>query len=176
MHIMLDLETLGTKPGSVIRSIDAATFDPRGIGFGNTFYQNIDKQSCLDLGLTVDSRTEKWWSEQKPEVEAQLLVNVQPLGKVLAEFSAWYSLNSGAQVWCQGANFDAVLLDAAFALAGMITPWTYYNVRDTRTVYEIAAFSQKSIPNVGDHHNALDDCKFQINCVQTALRKIQPRF
>ena len=28
MHVMLDLEALGTRPGSAIRSVGAALFDP----------------------------------------------------------------------------------------------------------------------------------------------------
>lgn len=61
-HVMVDLETLGTKPGSVILSIGAVTFDLDGSGRdGRTFYQRVNIQSCLDAGMTVDGDTVEWW-------------------------------------------------------------------------------------------------------------------
>ncbi len=60
-HLMLDLETWGTAPGSALRSIGAVFFDLDG-KTGETFYRNIDKQSCLDAGLKIDPATVSWWS------------------------------------------------------------------------------------------------------------------
>ncbi len=43
---MVDLETLGTDPKSVILSIGAVTFDPENAkeDFSNTFYVNVDPE------------------------------------------------------------------------------------------------------------------------------------
>lgn len=67
-HIMIDLETMGTRPGSAILSIGACSFDPNWLGGSDsdhepgearrTFYQNITLASCLDAGLTIDAATE----------------------------------------------------------------------------------------------------------------------
>ena len=77
-HVMLDLETFGTRPGSVLRSIGAVTFGLRA-GLGEEFYRNIDKQSQLELGLTVDAQTEAWWARQSEEAQRHLLDNPAPL-------------------------------------------------------------------------------------------------
>lgn len=60
-HCMLDLETFGTKPGSVIRSIGAVMFDLDG-RTGPEFYRNIDEESCVKAGLTYDPSTVSWWA------------------------------------------------------------------------------------------------------------------
>jgi len=39
MHVMFDLETWGTTPGSALRSIGAVEFDPMGKDIGRTFYR-----------------------------------------------------------------------------------------------------------------------------------------
>lgn len=174
-NCMLDLETFGTKPGSVIRSIGAAMFDLDTGDVGSTFYRNITRQSCEAAGLTVDPSTEAWWAKQSKEAQDALLVDQRPLGGVIDEFHDWFRENDGVQIWCQGANFDSVLWEAAIKarLATAQTPWKFWNVRDTRTVYEIAGFNDKSVERPGTYHNALDDSLHQIRCVTEALRQLR---
>lgn len=94
IHIMLDLETWGTAPGSDIRSIGACVFDPVNNRLGDwsseealaaandTFYVACDNPLIpLDAPpeynrtkrlypLTRDPRTVQWWSEQTDEARA----------------------------------------------------------------------------------------------------------
>lgn len=174
-HIMFDLETFGTKPGSVLRSIGAAVFSLDTGDVGSTFYRNITRQSCEAAGLTVDPSTEAWWAKQSKEAQDALLVDQRPLGGVIDEFHDWFRANDGVQVWCQGANFDAVLWEAAIKarLPSAQTVWKFWNVRDTRTVYEIAGFNDKAVSRPGTYHNALDDSLHQIKCVTEALRQLR---
>ena len=46
-RVMLDLETFGTAPGSVIKAIGAVVFSPDGLG--KQFYRIVDAQSCVRL-------------------------------------------------------------------------------------------------------------------------------
>lgn len=43
--MMIDIETLGTRPGSVILSVGAVMFDRHGVGHGETFYMNVERES-----------------------------------------------------------------------------------------------------------------------------------
>lgn len=167
-HVMFDLETFGTRPGSVLRSIGAVVFDPRTREIGKTFYANIDKQSCLDVGLTVDASTEKWWSEQSAEAQASLLVDPKKLASTITDFHKWFQSVGGVEIWCQGANFDSVLWEAAAAATGARVPWKFWNVRDTRTAYYLGDFSTATLKRAGTYHNALDDAVYQAKCVQCA--------
>src|SRR4051812_3766510 len=65
--IMIDLETLGTLPGSVILSIGAVAFDELSVAPGAGFYKVISTISCESCGLTKDEATEKWWLDQGEE-------------------------------------------------------------------------------------------------------------
>ncbi|PZP57436.1 MAG: 3'-5' exoribonuclease [Delftia acidovorans] len=175
-HIMFDLETFGTKPGSVLRSIGAAVFNPETGQVGAKFYANIDRASCEAVGLKVDKGTETWWAKQSVESQKALLTNCQPLAKVASDFHAFFKASNGVQIWCQGANFDSVLWEAAIDKvwpSKSFLPWKYWAVRDTRTVYELAGFDPNSIPRSGVYHNALDDSLHQIQCVSAAVRLLR---
>jgi len=170
-HTMLDLETFGTSPGSVIRSIGAVTFSLDG-QVGKTFYVNVDKQSCLSVGLTVDPKTEQWWAEQSAAAQ-QSFLSPAPISLEAAciEFRQWFHQQSAPMLWGQGANFDPPLLEAAFKAANVAVPWKFFNVRDTRTVYDLFAFDTRDLVRKRIHHNALDDAIHQVALVAAALRK-----
>jgi hypothetical protein len=170
---MLDIETFGTRPGSIIRSIGAAVFDLTG-PVGKTFYVNVEPKSCLAAGLVIDPATEKGWAEQSAAAQKALLVHPLALKNALEAFSAWFRAQSAPIVWSQGANFDPPLLEAAYTAVGMSAPWKFYNVRDTRTVYHVFGFDTRDLVGVRTHHNALDDAIHQVALVAAALRNGRP--
>ena len=53
MRIMLDLETLSTKPNAAIISIGAVDLDDAK----NLFYCVVDAESCVAVGLQKDQDT-----------------------------------------------------------------------------------------------------------------------
>ncbi len=63
-NVMIDLETLGTRPGSVILSIGAVEFD-RDLGLGREFYVELNQASSITAGLTTDDATVDWWLDQE---------------------------------------------------------------------------------------------------------------
>lgn len=169
-HVMLDIETLGKKAGCIILSIGACTFDPRGEGYDDTFYQNIDPFDCRDTyGLHSDPSTVKWWSEQSEASREQLTPNRVPLKDALKAFHTWFGDVRAEQVWSQGAAFDFPILTEAFERTGGQPPWAYWAVRDTRTLYAICDFDPRSVKRKGTYHNALDDSIHQVSLVQKAL-------
>lgn len=170
-HAMIDLETFGTKPGCAILSIGAVLFDPCGNSVGDDFYRTIDLASSMMAGFTINPETLQWWKEKEPPAKEALSLKTQPVLEVLTEFAVWCNLHKVEQVWCQGATFDAPILQEAFEMLDLKTPWKYVNVRDTRTIYDICGFDQKSIPRKGTYHNALDDAHHQVACVQASMMK-----
>lgn len=173
-HVMLDLETWGTRPGSALRSIGAVAFELQG-GVGDTFYANIDDASCLAAGLEVDRATQEWWEKQPLEARAHLKIDQVPLADVVTNFHAWFRLQGAQCIWSQGGNFDEPLWSAAARKVWAQVPWQYWNARCTRTLYAAARFDPRSIARVGTHHNALDDALHQVRCVQESYKRIQQR-
>ena len=174
-HVMLDLETLGTKPGCVIRSIGGLFFDPHSDAVGEHFYVNVCRESCVTAGLVVDPDTEAWWKKQSQTAQDAFLVDVKPLKTAITEFTNFVRKGGDVRVWSQGANFDTVLIDACYAAVQVFVPWRFYNTRDTRTIYDMAGLDTRNIRREGTHHNALDDCRFQAKCVQQGLRMIKSK-
>jgi len=168
----LDLETWGIAPGCAIRSIGAVMFDPISGEIGNDFYFNIDDDSCIKAGLVKDEYTVKWWNKQSVAARDSLLVNQLPIEEVLLGFVRWFRKSKGIFVWSQGANFDEPIIQAAFRACDIEAPWRFWDVRDTRTAYEVARFNQFGVRRTGIYHNALDDARHQARCVQLAYANL----
>lgn len=165
-HVMIDLETLGTQPGSVILSIGAVLFDPAkpvGECLGDELYVVVSRQSCEAAKLEVSQDTLEWWERQSPEAR---IVLTQALGedstaigaalKELADF-----IPVGAKVWSNGANFDQPLLDVAYNRCGISLPWKYWNSRCYRTILSLCKNEKAIRPETVLAHNALEDAKWQ---------------
>lgn len=170
VHVMLDLETWGTLPGSALRSIGAVTFSPEGFPHDErVFYTNIDRASCEAIGLTVDLDTVAWWAKQSEAAQARLNENCRPFGAVARDFAVWWQSIGATFVWSNGANFDEVLWRMALRKIGLREPWKYWNVRDTRTCWHLAGIDHRRIPFQGTHHDALADARHQAKCVTLAF-------
>ena len=171
-HIMVDLETMGSTPGSAIVSLGAVAFDPITGTLGEEFYRVIDLGSCQRAGLTIDSDTVKWWLRQPDAARAQLdRADAEPLATVLGWFATWWRRQSGQFIWGHGANFDEPLLSCAFRAAHVVVPWRYSDARCTRTIFALTG--ERPDRTQGTHHNALDDAKAQAEAVIRAFLKLR---
>lgn len=163
LHIMLDLETLGTKPGSIVVSIGAVCFNREWLD--HSFHVRIDPISSEKAGLTVDVDTVLWWMDQTLEAREEISRNAVPLPDALQSFSDFVAaVKSGSDhrdvwVWGNGVNFDNALLRAAYAAAGMEAPWEHWGDRCYRTMKQL--FPEVPVPRMGTHHNAADDAMTQ---------------
>jgi hypothetical protein len=176
--VMLDIETLGTIPGSVILSVGAVAFDPYGKGFGETFYENVHPESCRRFGMTQDSETAEWWSHPDREsVRAVLYKERRSIVTVMEDMASFFKTVGGVQVWGHGSCFDVVLVEEAMRRCGVVIPWKFRDVRDTRTLFDYSGFDAVNATDTpkreGVHHHALDDCKYQVRCVQHAVSLIR---
>ena len=164
-QIMVDLETMGTEVTSVILSIGAVSFDPETGGLGNTFYKEINTNSCLNAGLTVNEKTMDWWQTQPPEVRGlleQCRSSVEFLPDSLKEFGEYVQANmdpESGNVWGNGASFDNAILAHAYSKVGMELPWPFYKDRCYRTIKSLGP--KVLFKRQGILHNALDDAVTQ---------------
>jgi len=164
-HVMIDLETLGTQPGSVILSIGAVLFDPAkpvGECLGEDFYRVVSKESSLDYAMSVSEDTLAWWMEQSVEAW-KVLIEAEEGGEdmktALTQLASF--IPAGAKVWSNGANFDQPLLDVAYDRCATPLPWKYWNSRCYRTVVALHQNEKDIRPATVCAHNALEDAKWQ---------------
>lgn len=156
-NVMIDIETMGRKPGCPVISIVAVYFDMDGT-IGDKFYSSMGFNG-LAIG-DVDSETASWWSEQDIDAKSSLISgNDVPLD-VAIELSSF--IKNDVKVWGNGSVFDISILDKWFEMLGMQSPWEFWNVRDVRTVVDIMQINPKEFSFNGIKHNALDDAIHQV--------------
>lgn len=156
-HVMVDIETLGTRPGDTILSIGAVKFDAEGLG--EEFYTTIDVESSKAAGFRAQKSTLEWWEKQSEEARKAAFKGEFPIDHALIKFNMWLPPVDFTVMWGNGANFDNALLAAAYRMMKMDTPWRFWNDRCYRTIS--AVFMKKRVDRVGTYHNALDDAKTQ---------------
>ena len=158
-NIMIDEETVGTKPNSSIIALGACKFD-LDLGISETFYEVIDIADSLKNGFDVDGDTIKWWLTQSESARQAVAKQGKPVKEVLKSFKQWCGTDN-KQVWGNGSDFDNVLLTNHYHKFNVVPPWKYWENRCFRTMR--GSFKEVELDNVGTHHNALDDAIWQAN-------------
>jgi len=159
-NVMVDLETLGTVPGSVILSIGAVAFDEFEVA-EEGFYAAIRQDSCKEHGLKVCPKTEEWWKDQSEEARKVLTdPNALMLSVALTSFNFWLQqFPDTVSIWGNGANFDNPLLACAYDAVGIAPYYKFWNERCYRTVKN--QYPGIKLERTGTYHNALDDARCQ---------------
>lgn len=166
-HLMLDFETLATTPDAAVLSLGACVFDNEKILAEH--YTVFDLAAQLKT-RRVDASTIGWWFDQGDAAKAvikQAVASRKNTPEWGAEFVAWVSQNaepSKVQVWSNGANFDVVIIEHLLSQLRLSPPWKFWNVRCYRTLKSLFPI-ETGVERGGVKHNALDDAKFQANCV-----------
>jgi len=174
-HVMLDLETLGTKPGCSIASIGAVSFDPIAGSIGAKFLARISLQSCDDAGLHMDAKTVHWWMQQSEKARANTFFGERTtLERAIFAFGGWWHDNAGpdTKLWAHGATFDPGIMEAAYLAIGEAVPWKFNLVRDTRTIFDVSGVDVNIYRDPDSHHSALKDAEAQAHAVIAAYEKL----
>lgn len=176
MDIMLDLETLGTKPGSVVLSIGATTFDGKHGLTNQHFHAHLSLAAQVDAGLTIDPSTVLWWLGQSPEAQAaigrgQLIASTPE--DILTSFALWYTAQKGEAIWGNGSDFDLPLLAAVYHAFGMTPPWKYNAGRCCRTIMALTGKKMGAFGTVNPlAHDAHADAVYQASEISKALARL----
>lgn len=167
--VMLDIETIGVRPTSAIVQIGACYFDRETGQIGETFTVNIDPMDRHECGFTTDDSTIDWWKDQSKEAREAVFSNGVTYREALDKFADF--LQRGEYMWSH-ATFDAPIVCNAFVTLGIKLPIHYRGMRDIRTLIDLADHHTGKVRG-GIHHNALDDCRFQVGYVVEAINKLK---
>lgn len=177
--LMMDIETLGVKPGCAVLAIGATAFDPRKpwtalgqeISIRHRFVNTVSLEDCLRLGLRIEAGSMRFWMRQPREAQDEAFSGTDTLAKAGTEFIRWfYGLPAGGRpinVWAHGASFDPGILAHALEAAGLDAPWEFRSIRDTRTAFDMGAVVYR-----GTHHTVIQDCLQQCEHVCEAFGKL----
>ena len=183
MDVMLDLETLSTRPNAVILILAAIKFKrsenyneqiiDKNLEKLDTFYRRIKISSCTEVGLIQSQETIDWWAKQNDDVKNEAINNKDRvlLQDALKDFSVWFKEGTNGCIWGNGSDFDITILGEAYNRCNIEIPWKFWLVRDLRTILDIGKIRINSIQQTKLHH-ALYDCYRQIVAITKALRNL----
>ena len=158
-QVVVDLETLSTRPNACIVSIGAVAFNLQD-GILDEFFINVDASNSRKHGLHIDLNTIEWWKQQSKEAQEAWQQDPQPLDYALEKFAEFYQ--TGNPIWGNGSSFDITILESAYyavgwdkdKVYGKHLPWKFWDIYDMRTLTSILG---KKLQKTGVDHNALDD-------------------
>lgn len=171
-HVMIDVETYSTSSIGVVRTLAAVLFNLSG-KYDTLIDYGLDIEEQLLNGLIVDQSTINFWREQPEELRSALVQKTQsPLADVLISLrdtvTAYTDSGTTIYLWSHGSNFDTVILSNLYKIKGIKPFWEYKNVRDTRTLFDLAGYEYKAKGG----HNALEDARSQVVAVCEAYNKL----
>jgi len=160
-HLMIDLETMSTKPNAAIVAIGAIWFEPSTITLTSRFYNCISLDSNIKAKRAIDGETIYWWLKQNDEARLALVKDPVSLINALMNFNDFIRKQAveNFYIWGNGANFDPVILGSAFECMNLQVPWNFRNIRCYRTAIALLPAREYIKPTVA--HNALEDAKAQ---------------
>lgn len=167
MHLMIDLETLGTNPNCVVTQIGWALFDPKAqdmITESGCFYLSPAEQ--IKRGRSVTWDTIAWWLGQNEHARNKMANSqtaesvTETLGNFINNFD-WATIEG---VWGHGATFDITIMEDLLYDYAYKSPWKYNAVRDTRTLFALR--SHDKLPKSEMSHDAEEDAIVQAKHVQ----------
>lgn len=143
--MMLDTETLGRTPGSVVLSVGANVFSAstnyQDVMSGDKhFYEVINSFDSQNVGLKVEPETLRWW--KKKEIWADLGMEVAEskttVKKMCQRFSEFINDHNPDKFWANSPVFDIEILSALFKKSSIEFPIQYRKEMDFRTIMELA--------------------------------------
>ncbi len=177
-HVMIDIETLSTKNNARILTISAVKF--------NLLEENQNKienelEMLIDQDLTYEEMqafdinvdTMSWWEKREKEIyeynfKKEPRINLKDALIRLNEFLG----KSTKHFWCQGMNFDPIILEHAYSFYGLKPVWKFYEWRDSRTIIKL--LYEYNPPNSNqNNHKSIDDCKNQIKNLKHVINMLQ---
>lgn len=171
MDVMLDLETLSTRPEGVILILGAIKFNPFEIdSFGETLYIRIDVDEQTAKGRHVCENTMGWWLKQPTDVMEEALsetdrVSISDTLKRLNKFLVGVN-----NIWAQGPIFDIGMLENMYRGENTPPPWQHWQISDSRTLFK--THGDPRVVGRDNLHNALADCVYQAQGVQQVYDRL----
>lgn len=178
-QLMVDIETMSTRPNATIVSIGACLFSPIGEDTEDSiraeedrcFYQVISLESNEQAGRHFQAGTIEWWFKQDEAARTALFENshITNLATALYRFRRWAqdALPKVNRIWAKSPDFDCTILASAFGATNDLWPFKFWESRCVRTAVEMA-YPDGDQPQigVGTAHHALDDAIRQALMVQ----------
>lgn len=186
LDVMLDLETLGTKEGSIILSVAMKTFNVDVLKAPKeefNYHQHISVLSSLFHHLRSDDSTEDWWMRQSEMARQKVLdgqkeaLNVDGVMRLIYQLLTKWNEKYDLYIWGRGVgSFDLPLLDGVMRKVigeGYKTPWKYWSAMDLRTLVNFCKLCGMVFMPEETPHDAHEDVLKQIKEAQVCWQYVK---
>lgn len=174
IETMIDIETLDTGPRAVVLSAAVVLFTQEQGAYAMSTHVTFDIDAQLAMGRTISQDTLMWWMRQDQSVrDLEFNADRRPLDECLRTLTR--TVREGDQHWANSPSFDMTILGSLYINCNQLTPWPYYELRDVRTLKDLAQIEDdwkpsEDIPGVA--HDPVYDCRWQIELVREARRRL----
>lgn len=183
--IMIDTETLGQTASAVtlqlaLIAVDASDADV----IIREAEEYLPIQPQLKLGRTIDADTILWWMKQPDAARARMDRNKgNDMDELTALVTSIYRKikeivdeSADVEIMSRGSQFDFPIIESLFDMCGLPeNPYDFRKVRDLRSIMSEAGVDVSDVPVRGGlvKHHALSDCRFQLDCLFEARRRMR---
>ena len=178
MDVMIDIETLSTRPNAVVLSVGAVWFDPENrVEPTRKTHWRLDVDTQTGKGRDIMTETMEWWSKQDPAVAAEAFSDENRVGildfcKDLNRYVA-----GSDKIWCQGPQFDMVILENLYRDFEHHWNWQFWQIMDSRTLIHTARLLKPGYQDPRKSfqqnlHNAAEDSYYQALAVQQIIEDL----
>lgn len=197
--IVVDLETMGKKPGCIVTEIGAVAIDINALyepGLAFTFNEVVDYSSSKRAGFKADKKTMEWWGEKlglapmgRREYDyayTHKWRNTRSIKKSIAEFNSLYesvveAAGDKDRVFLVGndIDFDKSILEHYYFATNTETPWHYRAWLSLPTFVWLIEYmtgtnvKTKVRETWETSHEALDDAKQETAMIMTGLDAVR---
>jgi exodeoxyribonuclease VIII len=158
MHLMIDIETLGTNSNSPVIQIGAVLFDH------NNTYDEFSRHIRPNFELsTPDVDTLLFW--QKQSIPMPLNKNALEFPPNLRDMTEWIKTSTLHGVWANSPAFDLVILNNLAKAYDEKLPFSHSLWRDCRTMFKIGRKLGVLRVKPEVPHDALSDARAQAESI-----------
>lgn len=150
-YLMVDCETLDTKPSAVVLSVGVCLFNPEGII--SSAHWSLALQHQINTGRTINADTLAWWMQQTADTRERAFAQKWQPRQVLEGIGELVERNNVSRFWAHSPAFDYIILESLFRDYGRL-PWDHRSWLDTRTAHWMT--SVDPLPFEGKHDAEAD--------------------
>lgn len=156
--MQIDIETLSTENNAKVISL-------AGVAYNRDSGEVVDEcylrfNAALMPGHVSESTLE-FWQAQDPAVFQEALSGTEDPITSLTRFAEGVFTHRGIKPWGNGSCFDVVIVENLLKNFGIPVPWKFWDIRDLRTLLDVAGLAPRDFQFDGDKHNALHDARHQ---------------
>lgn len=180
-HLMIDIETLDTRPSAVVFQVGLLAFNDPLFGDDGRVYE--EKVYHLDIvpqilrGRTIDPSTIQFWKEQEVSSWARSASEISNVSYLFAEIARMMGEYGVGDVWSNSPSFDAVIMRSLAETqgAGIFQFPSFRDDMDMRTVRRLMQRLglMTDAPTSVTTHHALQDCRDQKDTVVFMLQGLR---